>query len=66
VTENRIRHLNGYQNVLLSGIVKEKKRIRRKTATNDENTINIFATVQLNPTISTMQLERECELSRRY
>jgi len=28
-------------------------------------TINLFAAIQLNPTISTRQLERECELSRR-
>jgi len=42
--------------------VKEKKRTRRKTAINDENTL---VAVQLNPTISIRQLEKECELSRR-
>jgi len=42
-----------------------KKKTRRKTAINDENTINTLAAVHLNPTISTSQLKRECELSRR-
>jgi len=32
---------------------------------NDKNAINIFAAGQLNTTISTKQLEKECELSRR-
>jgi len=36
-------------------IVKEKKRTRRKTTTNDENAINILAIVQLNP-INTIRL----------
>jgi len=47
------------------GTVKKKKKTRRKTATNDENAINILAAAQLNPTISTRQLEKECELSRK-
>jgi len=42
-------------------IVKEKKRTQRKTAINDENTINTLAAVQLNPMINTRQLERECQ-----
>jgi len=46
------------------GIVKEKKRTRRKTAI-DENAINILAAVQMNLTISIRQLEREYELNRR-
>jgi len=46
------------------GSVKEKKRTRRKTAT-DGNVINILAAVQSNSMICTRQLERECELSRR-
>jgi len=45
--------------------VKEKKRTRRKTTTNDENAINILIVVQLNPTSSIRQLEREYEPSRR-
>jgi len=47
------------------GTVKEKKITRRKTATNDKNAINILAAVELNLMISTRQLERECEVSRR-
>jgi len=48
------------------GTVKKKKITqKKKTATNDENALNIFAAVQLNPTISTRQLEGECELSKR-
>jgi len=64
VKENHIWYLNGYRNVLLLyGTVKEKKRIRRKTATNDGNALNILAALQSNSTICTRQLERECELN---
>jgi len=47
--------------------MKKKKETKKqiKTATNDENVINILAAVRLNRTISTKQLERECELSRK-
>jgi len=51
---------------IIYGTVKEKKRTRRKTATNDENAINILAAIQLNPTSSIRQLERECELVRNH
>jgi len=46
-------------------VKKKRKEHRRKTATNDENAINILAAVQLNSMINTRQIEREYELSRR-
>jgi len=44
---------------------KKNEKTQIKTATNDENVINILAAVQLNPTISTKQLERECKFSKK-
>jgi len=65
VKKNRIWHLNGHRNILLPIVLWRKRKEHEEKAINDENAINILAAIQLNPTISIRQLERECKLNRK-